>query len=204
MIKLDIQYFGSIHYVQNLMKHKNILFDHNAFFTKMSFKNRMVIMTSQGPLLLTIPIIGGRDQKTPLQDIFIAYHQPWREQHFKSIKTNYKKSPYFEFYEQSLHAMYLNKPEKLVDFLILCFQWMQSQLKVSWEIMNANEQTYLSNEQKYMDPWLPNNYNQLKDFPEYHQVFSDKVAFEPNLSILDMLFNVGAKEISKLWAPPAN
>ena len=194
-----MQYFGSIHYVKTIMKAGAIIFDQDAPFTKMSFKNRMVIVTSQGPFILTIPIEGGRDQKIPIKDIKIAYDTPWREQHFKSIKTNYKRSPYFEFYEQSLQALYLKQPEKLVDFLALCSNWLQAQLKVKWEPI-TNEPPNSNNVLKYIDPWLPKNYYQLNELPKYQQVFSDKVNFIPNTSILDMLFNVGAKEINKLWA----
>ena len=202
MLKVDIQYFGSIHYVKTLMTHQHIMFDHDASFTKMSFKNRMVIVSSQGPLLLTIPIVGGRDQKTALKDILIAYDSPWNAQHYKSIKTNYNRSPYFEFYEQSLQDLYVQKPEKLVDFLLLCSKWLQNQLKITWNFSDSNEQQNLNAAIKYMDPWLPNNYDQWIDLPKYQQVFSDKVSFVPNVSILDMLFNLGGRELNKLLAPP--
>ena len=89
IFKTDLQYFGSIHFVKTLMENKNVLFDLETPFTKMSFKNRMVIITSQGPLMLTIPIVGGRDQKTPIKDIAIAYDSPWSAQHLKSITTSY-------------------------------------------------------------------------------------------------------------------
>lgn len=202
MLKTDIQYFGSIHYVNTLMKHHKIMFDHEAAFTKRSFKNRMIIVTSQGPLMLTIPIVGGRDQKTPIRDVLIAYDIPWREQHFKAIKTNYKRSPYFEFYEISMQQLYLNQPAKLVDFLSLCMNWLQTQLKSTFEIISEHEQMIWKNEVKYIDPWLPNNYYQFQGLPKYQQVYADKIEFIPNTSILDMLFNVGGKEINKLLAPP--
>ena len=202
IFKTDLQYFGSIHFVKTLMENKNVLFDLEAPFTKMSFKNRMVIITSQGPLMLTIPIVGGRDQKTPIKDIAIAYDSPWSAQHLKSITTSYKRAPYFEYYEQSLHALYLNKPVKLVDFLLLCADWLQSQLKVNWDMSTPYHQVDLDEVIKYYDPWLPKNYNQLNGLPKYQQVFSDQLDFVTNASILDMLFCAGGREISKLWAPP--
>ena len=73
ILKTDLTYFGSIHFVKTLMENRNVVFDLEAPITKMSFKNRMVIITSQGPLILTIPIVGGRDQKTAIKDIKIAY-----------------------------------------------------------------------------------------------------------------------------------
>ncbi len=202
IFKTDLQYFGSIHFVKTLMENRNVVFDIEAPFTKMSFKNRMVIVTSQGPLMLTIPIVGGRDQKTPIKDITIAYDAPWNAQHLKSIITSYKRAPYFEYYEQSLHTLYSNKPEKLVDFLFLCSDWLQSQLKIKWIHSLPHDQVHLDEVIKYHDPWVPKNYNQHNGLPKYQQVFSDQLDFLQNASILDMLFCVGGREISKLWAPP--
>jgi hypothetical protein len=202
ILKTDLQYFGSIHFVKTLMENRNVVFDLEAPFTKMSFKNRMVIVTSQGPLMLTIPIVGGRDQKTPIKDITIAYDTPWTAQHLKSLTTSYKRAPYFEYYEQSLQVLYANKPAKLVDFLLLCSDWLQIQLKLNWNFNQTQEKVALDAIVKYYDPWLPKNYNQHNGLPKYQQVFSDQIDFVANLSILDMLFCVGGREISKLWAPP--
>ncbi|MCX6288880.1 MAG: WbqC family protein [Bacteroidetes bacterium] len=202
ILKTDLQYFGSIHFVKTLMENRNVVFDLEAPFTKMSFKNRMVIVTSQGPLMLTIPIVGGRDQKTPIKDITIAYDTPWTAQHLKSLTTSYKRAPYFEYYEQSLQVLYANKPAKLVDFLLLCSDWLQIQLKLNWNFNQTQEEVDLDAIVKYYDPWLPKNYNQHNGLPKYQQVFSDQIDFVANLSILDMLFCVGGREISKLWAPP--
>ena len=202
IFKTDLQYFGSIHFVKTLMENRNVVFDLDAPFTKMSFKNRMVIVTSQGPLMLTIPIIGGRDQKTHIKDITIAYDSPWSAQHLKSIITSYKRAPYFEYYEESLTALYAKKPAKLVDFLLQCSDWLQTQLKVNWELPLPHDQVDVTAVLKYHDPWLPKNYNQLNGLPKYQQVFSDQLDFVTNASILDMLFCVGGREISKLWAPP--
>ena len=202
ILKTDLQYFGSIHFVKTLMENRNVVFDLDAPFTKRSFKNRMVIVTSQGPLMLTIPIVGGRDQKTPMKDISIAYDIPWCAQHLKSINTSYKRAPYFEYYEESLTALYAKKPAKLVDFLLQCSDWLQTQLKMKWDMHLAHHQVDIDLVLKYYDPCLPNNYKQHNGLPKYQQVFSDQLDFVTNASILDMLFCVGGREISKLWAPP--
>ena len=202
ILKTDLQYFGSIHFVKTLMENRNVVFDLDAPFSKMSFKNRMVIVTSQGPLMLTIPIVGGRDQKTPIKDITIAYDSPWNAQHLKSIITSYKRAPYFEYYEESLTSLYANKPEKLVDFLLQCSDWLQSQLKIKWERSLPHDQVDVVAVIKYQDPWLPKNYSQVEGLTKYQQVFSDQLDFVTNASILDMLFCVGGREISRLCAPP--
>ncbi len=197
MLFTDLQYFGTIDFIKILLKHQQVNYDTTAPFTKMSFKNRMVILTAQGPLNLSIPIIGGRDQKTPLGDIFIDYESPWNTQHFKAIITAYKRAPYFEYYEQSLSNLYAQKQEKLIDFLLACQHWLNGQLKANWEISSITDRVdqELDQKQKYFSPWLPKNYQQCILTPKYQQVFEDKIGFINNVSILDFLFSAGGKQL---------
>ena len=200
MLVTDYQYFGNICFIELLYKEKQVCFDSHAPFTKMSFKNKMVILSAQGPLALTIPIVGGRDQKTSIQDIRIAYDAPWQAQHFKALKTCYKRAPYFEYYEADLEKLYSTKTECLVEFLEACHQFLQKAIKGKWELIQFKEYAQKIKEEetkKEIHPWQPNNYAQFPIEHEYQQVFTSPLGFIQNLSILDMLFCVGGKEISK-------
>ena len=216
MMLSDYQYFGPICFIELVYKQKQLCFDKEAAFTKMSFKNRMVILSAQGPLNLTIPILGGREQKTAIKDILIAYDAPWQAQHFKAIKTCYKRAPYFEYYEADLEKLYATKKEYLVDFLEDCHQFLKKSIKGKWEltdckkniINNSNKLEKVSADleiniiQKTMLPWQPNNYAQFTIQHPYLQVFESSKGFIPNLSILDWLFCEGGKEISKQLSEP--
>ena len=200
MLVTDYQYFGNICFIELLYKEKQVCFDSHAPFTKMSFKNKMVILSAQGPLALTIPILGGRDQKTAINNIRIAYDAPWQAQHFKALKTCYKRAPYFEYYEADLEKLYTTKTELLIDFLEACHQFLQKVVKGKWELIQFNEYAQKIKEEetkKEIHPWQPNNYAQFPIQHEYQQVFTSPSGFIQNLSILDMLFCVGGKEISK-------
>jgi hypothetical protein len=200
MLVTDYQYFGNICFIELLYKEKQVCFDSHAPFTKMSFKNKMVILSAQGPLALTIPIVGGRDQKTAINNIRIAYDAPWQAQHFKALKTCYKRAPYFEYYEADLEKLYSTKTELLIDFLEACHQFLQKAVKGKWELIQYNEYAQKIKEEetkKEIHPWQPNNYAQFPIKNEYQQVFTSPSGFIQNLSILDMLFCVGGKEISK-------
>jgi hypothetical protein len=210
MFVTDLPYFGSISFIKEILNEEAVYFDINHPFSKMSFKNRMVIATAQGPLHLSIPIIGGRDQKTPIKDIQIAYDSPWPAQHFKALVSNYQRSPYFEYYKDSLLELYESKPVKLVDFLFDTNNWINKQLKaklhlklydkiVDTEILlTTNEINYTASFNRWFDPWKPKNYDQYPDPVKYLQVFEDKTGFLPNLSILDLLFNCGGKQAKEL------
>jgi len=207
MMLTDYQYFGPICFIELIYKQKQLCFDIEAPFNKMSFKNRMVILSAQGPLNLTIPILGGREQKTAMKDILIAYDAPWQTQHLKAIKTCYKRAPYFEYYEADIEKLYATKKEYLVDFLEDCHQFLQKSIKGKWELIQYNENAQKIKEEetkKIKLPWQPNNYDQFAIQHSYLQVFESDKGFISNLSILDWLFCEGGKEISKQLSDPLN
>ena len=210
MLITDYQYFGPICFIELIYKQKQLCFDKEAAFTKMSFKNRMIILSAQGPLNLTIPILGGREQRTAIKDVLIAYDAPWQAQHFKAIKTCYKRAPYFEYYEADLEKLYTTKKKYLVNFLEDCHQFLQKSIKGKWELIDCKEPINepiiepINEEVKKVSalPWQPNNYDQFAIQHPYMQVFESSKGFISNLSILDWLFCEGGKEISKQLSEP--
>ncbi len=192
MIQQTYSYFGNIHEIEAIIKDGSVIFIKDASFSKMSFKNRMVIATAQGPLHLTIPIVGGREQKTPMDSLKIAYDIPWQEQHCKAIINNYKRAPFFEYYENSLAQVYKNKSVYLIDFLQHCHAWLLQQLKNNWQVEISDRITAQNNFQK--SEQAPKNYHQFAHHIKYQQVFEDRIGFLPNLCILDLLFCVGGKQ----------
>jgi hypothetical protein len=195
MVYTDLHYFGALSYYHVLAQHEQIVFDSTTAFSKMSFKNRMVIATAQGPLHLTIPIVGGRDQKTPMNEIQIAYDSPWRTQHFKAISISYKRAPYYEYYADSLEQLYSIEHVLLNDFLLATQNWTKQQLKAKWTIDIANEQTSNRMEHKWQDPMKPNNFQTASNTFQYQQVFDSSTGFIPNTCILDALFAMGGKQV---------
>ena len=195
MLITDLPYFGAIGFFKTLMQSEKVFFDKNQSFSKMSFKNRMVIATAQGPLHLSIPIIGGRDQKTSIKEIRIAYDSPWNQQHFKALVANYQRAPFFEYYKDSLWELYQSKPEYLLDFTAATQIWVKKQLKGNWTLEN---ELIEADSRRWFDPWLPKNYMEYPSPVIYQQVFEDRVGFLPNLSILDLLFNCGGKQGNQL------
>jgi len=201
MLITNFQYFGTIEFVKLLINEQDVYFDYDQPFTKMSFKNRMVIATAQGALHLSIPVIGGRDQKSPIKEIKIAYDSPWHDQHFKALTSSYQRAPYFEYYQQDLKLIYASKPIFLVDFLMESNIWLKQQIKGNWNLsinkpIELNEEHQKSNQADVFS--LPKNYHLVPNPIVFQQVFEDRVGFLPNLSILDLLFNCGGKQAKHL------
>jgi hypothetical protein len=194
MVYTDLHYFGSLSYYKEIVATDRLVFDTMTAFSKMSFKNRMVITTAQGPLHLSIPIVGGRDQKTAMNEIQIANNSPWKVQHFRSICTNYKRAPFFDYYEASLNDLYSKDYIMLNDFLLATQQWIQQQLKGKWIILANLDSSTLKDNVKWIDPFKPNNFQTSNDFVTYQQVFDVNTGFIHNACILDLIFAVGGRQ----------
>ena len=190
----ELQYFGTLSYIKAIQEAQTISFDENELFSKMSFKNRTIIASAQGPLNLTIPIIGGRDQKNKLKDILIDYSTPWHHQHLKSIKSCYKRAPFFDYYEYSLSLLLETKEDTLFNFLINVQEWVKNQFKNNWSISELHTNDTI---EIFRDPYLPKNYATYTSI-RYQQVFEDQIGFLNNLSVLDILFCCGGKQASNI------
>lgn len=190
---VEYQYFGSINYIKTLFQFSNINFEVCESFQKMSFRNRMVLAGSNGLVHLSVPLEKGRDQKQLLKDVRISYTLPWQLQHWRTIESCYNRSPFFEYYRDWLEPFYQRRPVFLLDMNRDLTAWLVKQLKLTARLGETNEflPVYPSDFTDYRGKWLPRNFQQSSSNIHYQQVFSDRIGFQPNLSILDLLFCEG-------------
>jgi len=196
-LRIESQYFGSIKYIKQIIQSNDVVIDVHEPFKKMSNRNRTKIVSAQGPLLLTVPMQEGRDQKKSMKDVQICYQHNWQIKHLKAISSCYKRSPFFEYYEPSLQDLLLKKHQYLVDLNMSLIQWLEKVTKTSFNISKTKE----------LIPFLDSNYKDVRDLSNlnnttqnlvnqvYPQVFIDKIDFIPNASILDLLFCMGPTSI---------
>jgi len=130
-----------------------------------------------------------------MNEIKIANDSPWRSQHFKAISINYKRAPYFEYYVDSLNALYTNEYIYLNDFLIATQHWTKQQLKAKWLIETVDRYPSVNNEHKWLDPMKPNNFQTASSTFQYQQVFDSTTGFIQNVCIVDALFAMGGKQV---------
>ncbi len=196
----DIQYFGTVNWYKMLFQFLNIRIEQYEAYQKMSFRNRTVIAGSNGLINLSVPLEKGRSQKKLIRDIKISYSENWQEQHWRSIKSCYGNSPFFEYYENSLILQFQQKQVFLLDLNLRLLDWVKKQLKLNGQVeMTEAYQTEL-------DPEIFDGRNlftakTLREDSEpirYTQVFEDRIGFKPNLSILDLLFCAGPAANSML------
>ncbi len=191
----EIQYIGCIEWYKTLLKSKYVHFESCEFYQKMSFRNRTVIAGANGLLHLSVPLEKGRTQKTPIKEVRICHKDKWQMNHWRAITSAYNRSPFFEFYAQELSSFYVKRSTFLFDWNMQLFDWVKDKLEADIEVTFSQEyiETYPT-ESSILDArnkWLPKNYQSVEGSPRYRQVFEDRLGFQPNLSIIDLLFCEG-------------
>ncbi len=198
----DLQYFPSIILFKNSFKYSHIVFEQYELYQKASFRNRMLIANANGIAALSVPLEGGREQKKLIREVRLDRRKGWQMNHWKNLESAYNRSPWFEYYRETLVKLYRQPFEYLVDWNLACFEWAIRQIglghvTISWT--NSFHQTYDPDKNLDLRNRIhPKNYH-LENGPRYRQVFEEKWGFFPNLSILDLLFCEGKRAGEILW-----
>lgn len=178
-------YLPSIKYMAWIVAQKEITFILNNHYQKQTYRNRTEIYGANGKLKLTIPIVHNKTQKYQLDsEVEIHGNSSWQKDHWKSLLSSYSSSPFFEFYGDDLYPFFHKRQEKLMDFNIALIKKIFSLLDIDVQFKKMNEVEEFSE-------LLNAKPKKVYGTPEYHQVFNSKFGFINNLSILDLIFNVG-------------
>lgn len=204
----DYQYFGNINYYFELINANHYEFDEYDDYQKMSFRNRCRVLGANGPIDLSIPVVGGRELKSPMNEVKICYREDWMGRHFKTLVSCYNRSPWFENYRTWFEELYSNKLEYMVEWDKICHELIlrliQLNDKKNYNVSgDMKESNFLEKENKVdlRNKFLPKQPNPFSiSIKPYPQVFSDRYGFVPDLSILDLVFCEGPNAIEVLKA----
>ena len=181
-VLLPTAYWGSIAYQAYLLQH-DCLIEVNEYFVKQSIRSRCQILGANKPLTLNVPRIRKSSSKTAVKDLCINYDHPWQKEHWQSLISAYRSSPYFEYYEDDLAPLYEENTNTLLEFN------NRIQYKIFELLSIKKELQFTSSYQKEFEGLDLRHQHFVTDCPRYTQVFGTD--FTPNLSILDLLFNEG-------------
>jgi hypothetical protein len=162
-------------------------------YIKQTYRNRYDILSANGPVSLTIPVEGQKGQKVMTKDIRIADHR-WVKNHLAAIRSAYARSAYYEFFADEILPVFESRYSFLVDFNLASIAWMaryipQFQFEISSEMKD-----FLALSEMEQNQLLVFEPAQIwPQTPSYPQVFSDRFAFQSNLSTLDLLMNLGPR-----------
>ncbi|TWO32554.1 WbqC family protein [Seonamhaeicola sediminis] len=188
-------YFPSITHFVAMVQADDVVFEVHDNFLKQTYRNRTHIYGANGRQTLNIPVVHSQKNRQKYKDVKIFNEAQWQSNHWKSLLSAYRTSPFFEFYEDDIQPLFHQKTNYILDFNLKCFEvicdCLQLHLNVSESqsfektIEDKIDYRYLVNAKK----------EQPQPFESYTQVFSNKHGFISNLNILDLLFNEGPNSL---------
>lgn len=161
-------------------------------FPKQTHRNRTVIATANGPMVLSVPVIKNRGNHTQTKEIYICYNERWNILQWRAIETSYNSSPFFLYYRDEVEKILLKKQETLLQLNEEILIFLFKKMKCNVEIKYTEEYLYPCDDTiDYRDYYSYKHPENLPEIASYPQVFSDRIPFNGNMGILDLLFNIG-------------
>jgi hypothetical protein len=155
-------------------------------FPKQTIRNRCEILTSNGILTLSIPLIHNPNGKQFTKDVRVDYSKNWQLDHCRTIQSAYASAPYFEDYFEDIKSLVNDKSIFLIEKNERILQFIESVLEKKTFFAYSNRfENKLPNQKHF---YLEKDQNNVK---RYQQVFGYLKPFIPNLSIIDLIFNEG-------------
>jgi hypothetical protein len=193
-ILLSTAYLPSISYLKALVNSEILRIEQFENYIKQSYRNRCKIYAANGVMSLSIPVILATNKKILIKDVKIDYNVAWQKQHFKSIESAYRTSPFYDYLIDDFIPFYSKEYKFLLDFnlgllnVILDIIQVDKQILLTEDYLHSPKET--NDLRNFFSPKKENpGINELKPYP---QVFDHKFGFQPDLSCIDLIFNLGS------------
>lgn len=196
-VALTSAYLAPVEYYLALANADKVLLEACDHYIKQTYRNRCRIAAANGIMDLSIPVEKTSSEKQLMRDVKISRHSDWQVQHWRSIESAYNSTPYFEYYKDDLLPFYEKKWVFLWDFNADIQQKVLELLDIQPNTQTTKEyninlgEDVLDLREKIHPKKTPDD----KIFASYYQVFEQKFGFLQNLSIIDLLFNMGNESL---------
>ena len=197
IILIESQYFIPINAYKILAKHDILQIEKYEHYQKLSYRNRCYVAGPNGRMILSVPLSRGKNQRTVMKDVRISNEEKWQGLHWKTLVSAYRRSPWFEYYEADLQALFEKHFDFLLDWNMACLEWTNSKLGINMPVIFTDRyEKDVTGVTDARESILP---GPVTEGPaEYTQVFQERTGFIPGLSILDLLFCEGKRALEIL------
>ena len=189
---ISTAYFPSIALAAAIVQSGKIAIETQESFPKQTHRNRTVIVTAAGAMTLSVPVIKPSGTHTRTSDIRISYAERWNTIHWRAIETAYNSSPFFLYYRDEVESILSKHYDYLLQLNDCTLQFLLKKLKLNVGISYTEE--YLKpcgDPNDFRDRYSYKHPETIPECSPYSQVFCDRMPFNPNVSVLDLLFNLG-------------
>ena len=196
---LESQYFPSIGWFILAHDRESVYIDVSENYNKRSLRNKAILSSANGPSILSVPLRKGKHQNKNITQVKIAYAEDWVDNHVKTLRTVYGKSPYFMYYFHEISELLSRNSDTLIELNQSIIKYLSSilDLKIT---LQAQELFIKSSDEKHIV---------LRDTIAYTGAFSplekqlyitlqllssqvdSPLTLWPRSSILDLLFYLG-------------
>jgi len=193
---LSTAYFGPVQWFQKVNRYDLAIVDERESFLKQTYRNRCIIATANGPQALTVPV--ERGATGDISSLRISDHGNWRHIHWNALCSAYGESPFFDYYEDDVRPFFEERWEYLCDYNMAIARKMCELLQVKEPVRTADVGPVdVSDVADFRSLIRPKHAQPDAEFEArpYWQVFGQKNGFLPNLSVLDLLFNMGNEAV---------
>lgn len=210
---LSSTYFGPVQWFAKLHRYDRCVIERCDNFVKQTYRNRCIIAAADGPQTLSIPVEHGKGEHQAMRDVRISNHGSWRHLHWNAIVAAYGETPFFDYYADDIRPFYEREWTFLFDFdlettltacrlldirptieLSSCYDKDPFASHCALSGGAKEPQTSTIDLREAIRPKHPAADDEFAPRP-YYQVRARKYGFLPNMSVLDLLFNMGPEGI---------
>jgi len=203
-IILTTSFFAPIQYYCKIVQYPEIVIEQWENYSKQSYRNRCNILGANGILPLSIPVVKATNKKMLTKDVKITYETNWQKLHWKGIEAAYKSSPFYEYYIDDFERFFTQKWDYLLEYNneiqkeIFGILEIEPNIEFTDDFINFGTSEFVD----FREIIHPKASKSVKDNAftanQYTQVFGNKFGFIENLSILDLIFNLGPDSLNYL------
>ncbi len=190
---MELHYLPCIQYMCKFILYDEVIIERHENYQKRSYRNRCHVIGSHGVERLSIPLQSGKHEQLPITEVRISYDRPWYASHWNTIKSAYGRAPYFEHYSDTLKEILYARHEFLFEMNTTILNWLTHSIGLRKNTITSHyekialESIDLRNFVQFKKGITDAKFRAMP----YFQVFDDRQDFEPNLSVIDLLFALG-------------